>query len=399
MELRCGNCGKCRLCQLARTDAKYRKHWGTDGKSSRLPLPLPVANCSYLGFSANRRDGDSRDWKICDHQKKPLGLEVCACAGCGVNCPGYEPNDQVSYYLPGVLDPLLIGPYRKFSASWAAKILVKERHHQTLLSLVKENFQYPGGYGRGIVTCGGGRYFPMAITMIKMLRNVGYSGMVELWYRGSCEAIDHTKLHNLDVHAIDIDVVSNLADDNRIPKEVGQTYGWAMKWYALTHTKFDKVIWLDADFIPLMDPSVLFGLDDSIAYWSWHENWIKWKQMGWEGIPKNIVTGFQSGQFFIDRTKMWKMMAIVNWMCQHFDFYCADPKTRFVLGDQEAAMVVMTLLGIQPKILGFSEWPSHGASYKLDGTPFGEHPFLVKLFDHGPAYREAMKVFSEVMSN
>lgn len=67
--------------------SKYAHLVGTQPK--RHPL------CIHRGSPQPPPDGNptNKTWVKCDHPSAPLGNPVCACHGCGPNCPGYDADD------------------------------------------------------------------------------------------------------------------------------------------------------------------------------------------------------------------------------------------------------------------------------------------------------------------
>src|SRR5213078_993226 len=108
--------------------------------------------------------------------------------------------------------------------------------------------------GRGIVICAGGRrYFACAWVCVRMLRHLGCRLPVELWYLGPYEMTSEMAalLAPLDVRCIDARAVQ----EERPARRLG---GWELKPYAILHARFEEVIFIDADNVPLIDPERLF---------------------------------------------------------------------------------------------------------------------------------------------
>ena len=116
----------------------------------------------------------------------------------------------------------------------------------------------PGRFsGRGIVLCAGGDvYFPCAWICISALRRAGCELPIELWYRGPREmtaaAID--LLAGYGVTCVDAQEVARREDYPRLDT-------WEIKALAIACSRFEEVLYLDADNVPLCDPAHLFDCD------------------------------------------------------------------------------------------------------------------------------------------
>ncbi len=116
---------------------------------------------------------------------------------------------------------------------------------------------YPNGlwHGRGIVICGGGEiHFPCAWVCISMLRKLGCELPIELWHRGAREMTDEmqTMIAPFAVTCIDAYQVTRKHPVRRLD-------GWELKPYAIAFSRFEEVLYLDADNMAVVDPEFLFS--------------------------------------------------------------------------------------------------------------------------------------------
>ena len=116
---------------------------------------------------------------------------------------------------------------------------------------------YPRGrfQGRGIVVCAGGaRMFLNAYVLLRILRETLRCALpIQLWHLGPQEfsTVMRALIDDLDVEPVDAFTVrakhpSVLAD------------GWQLKPYAVLHSRFEEILLLDADQVPVRDPAELF---------------------------------------------------------------------------------------------------------------------------------------------
>lgn len=205
------------------------------------------------------------------------------------------------------------------------------------------------GEGRGIVTCAGGvKYLPSLYVMLNVLRHVHDCTLpVEVWHLGELEVDPFWRrlLESLDVEWRD---ARELAKDH--PCRI--LNGWELKCYAVVHSHFRQVLFLDADCVPTRDPAKFFDwpayqenkavffpdlpevatssrfLDpESAAVYgvklkpiplpSGREAWCGKKI---EGRWLNRVN-WETGQFLVDRKLCWAGLQMALHFAENSDYY------------------------------------------------------------------------------
>lgn len=171
---------------------------------------------------------------------------------------------------------------------------------------------------RGIVICGGGtRYFTNAWVAIKLLRFHGCELPVELW------ALDEEELDEaMRGLAESLGVAVRYAGEalSGAGKEsVPGRWQWALKPHAIVHSAFDEVLYLDADNLPVRDPSDLFECATYRA-----EGSLFWPDIGmtekerpiWSvmDIPYRPEPEFETGQMLIHKWRCWEPLQLALWM-------------------------------------------------------------------------------------
>ena len=192
---------------------------------------------------------------------------------------------------------------------------------------------YPGTFsGRGVVICAGGvRYLTCAWVLIKMLRHLGCELPIEVWYLGEDEGDTNwiDLVRPLGVTCID-------AHEVRKRHPHPQLHGWQSKPYAIFHSRFQEVLFLDADNVPVRDPTFLFDEPEYIrtgaVFWPDLFFFIAADNPAREsfGLPARCERGQESGQLVIDKQRCWKSLNLCNWYNEHSDFYY-----RYVYGDKD----------------------------------------------------------------
>lgn len=222
---------------------------------------------------------------------------------------------------PKPLDGLAAGFTKENAALKARKFLEDEL----------PKLEYPEGQfnGRGVVIVAGGpRYSICAWICLRALRHVGCTLPVEMWYLGPGEynaAFDQL-CQTLGAVHVDARKVQELHPH-------GHLAGWELKPYAITWSRFDEVLLLDADNIPVIDPTFLFEteqyLRDGSIFWPdyritrpTNEEWQVY------GRPYQPGHQLETGQAVVDKARAWAALQLANWYSERSQFFY-----RFVLGD------------------------------------------------------------------
>lgn len=224
---------------------------------------------------------------------------------------------------------------------------------------------------RGIVICAGGaKYFPCAWVCIKMLRQVGCSLPIEIWHLGPEEMSERMR-------ALVSDLGVNCVDALEVAKERPSRIlnGWELKCYAVVNCRFQHVILLDADNVPVVDPTSLFDCSPYREHGA-----IFWPDIG--NMPRNreiwAIAGveyrdepeFESGQLVVDKARCWTALQLAMHYNENSDFYY-----QYVYGDKETFHFAFRKVGKSYAM------PSKGIEF-IDGT-LCQHDFEGnRLFQH-----------------
>ena len=226
--------------------------------------------------------------------------------------------------------------------------------------------------GRGIVIPGGGaRYFPGAWVCVRTLRDVGCALPIEMCHVGESELDREMRalVEPLGVVCVDAEQVRR-----RHPARFLQ--GWPLKAYAMLHSGFREVLLLDADNMPLADPTYLF---EEPAYQ--RTGAVFWPDKGCLAAHRKIwaLTGVayreepavESGQLLVDKAACWRPLALAAWMnCEHADFFY-----RYVYGDKDTFHLAWRRLGLDyampPHPMG--SLPHTMIQHDFAGRPLFQH--------------------------
>jgi hypothetical protein len=231
---------------------------------------------------------------------------------------------------------------------------------------------YPGLYaGKGIVIAGGGpKYFPSAWVCINMLRRHGCLLPIELWHLGSRElSADMLALvEPLGVVCVDAERIREL-HLSRILN------GWELKPYSVIHSRFREVLYLDADNVPVADPTYLFSTPEYLRHGA-----VFWPDFGRLASDREVwqlacveyrdEPEFETGQMLIDKQRCWGPLQLAMWMNEHSDFWY-----HHIHGDKDTFHMAWRRLGQAYAM------PERGIE-ALDGV-MCQHDFSgVRIFQH-----------------
>jgi hypothetical protein len=250
----------------------------------------------------------------------------------------------------------------------------KEEVRAGLAAAAAEPFPFPEERfaGRGIVICAGGaRLFTCAWIAIALLRrHLACTLPIEVWYLGPEEMGPPMRglLEELHSHPVDASEVAKRHPVDRLG-------GWELKSYAVMHSRFREVLLMDADNIPVRDPSFLFDRPEyrstGTLFWPDIVRLSPDNQI-WStsGLSYRDMPSIESGQMVLDKSQCWRALCLANWVNQHSDsFY------QFLHGDKDTFLIAWLMLA----------QPYHQIQHRpklLDATFCQRDPEGAVLFQH-----------------
>lgn len=229
---------------------------------------------------------------------------------------------------------------------WHSWENTREAHIDLLERAVANPGLPPAVSGHGIVSCVSAKpgwssgknlaqgYFPGAWVLVKELRRLGCQLPVTFCHLGPLEF--DQRLREL-VAPLGVDVIDLLEWAKRTgPWRI--LNGWESKVAAVLACPYREVMFLDADNLPVRDPSYLFSepkyLETGAAFWPDlppynRREWLPASVWANCGMAYSNETDFESGQFLVDKSKCWHGLQATRHMNEHSDWYY-----KFVYGDK-----------------------------------------------------------------
>lgn len=131
----------------------------------------------------------------------------------------------------------------------------------------------------GIVSSAGGEYMPTFVVTLRLLRRTGCMLPVELFVKDSTEYESHICekiLPELNARCVVLSEAMGLENSINTDNADGvKIEHYQLKSFAVLFSSFENIIWLDADCIPIHDPTTLLTTDPfkSTGLVTWPDYW------------------------------------------------------------------------------------------------------------------------------
>jgi hypothetical protein len=272
-------------------------------------------------------------------------------------------------------------PVGMWPGGWAGWENVRLAHIALLEEAILDCPPYPQDRyrGRGIVTCVSAKpgwssgknlphgYFPGAWVLVKELRRLGCNLPITFAHLGPLEWDSHlTRL----MQPLGVEILDLSEAVGRDPMRI--LAGWETKAFAIEHAPYQEVLFLDADNLPVRDPTFLFDdphyFQSGAIFWpdlppNDRDDWLPpvvWRNVGLE--PRSSVD-FESGQLLVDKARCWRELRATRHINEHSDWYY-----RFVYGDKSTFHLA---------------WAKCGSSWAMPETPAGWYGRSILQHDFG----------------
>jgi hypothetical protein len=233
---------------------------------------------------------------------------------------------------------------------------------------------YPAGRfsGRGIVVCAGGTQILLnAYVLLRVLRETLRCALpVQLWHIGPREISPAIRclLEQLEIELIDADTV-------RVTHPTPIVDGWQLKPYAIVHSRFQEVLLLDADQVPVRDPTEVFRwpqyLDRRALFWPDTIDLAAhnpvWSMCGLE--PRRCVS-LDSGQLVVDKEKHWTALDLTLHLNERAEIFY-----QLIYGDKDTFLIGWLLAGAPHAVVPYRPLtdPRCLTQRDFEGVPVFQH--------------------------
>jgi Mannosyltransferase putative len=243
---------------------------------------------------------------------------------------------------PACMISILRGPPQKMPLSWGKWKVTHDAHRLMLDHAAATVPPYINRFvGRGIVIgAGGAKFFACAMAVVGVLRRLNCQLPVEFWHLGPSE-------FDPQMQAVAEEAGIRCVDACEVRKDqpVRILNGFELKPYAVLHSAFREVMYIDADSIPARDPTYLFDepkyRDHGAIFWPdipsspaiWGDRTEAWlPSVCWEnfGLRYRDEPAFETGQMVIDKERCWQALHVTMHVNEHSDWYY-----QFIYGDKD----------------------------------------------------------------
>ncbi|OWZ13745.1 hypothetical protein PHMEG_00012876 [Phytophthora megakarya] len=208
-----------------------------------------------------------------------------------------------------------------------------------------------------------------AYATIRALREVLHCQLpIELWYRSQ-------EMKFFPEAYAQLQEWSRKNNGNITFREIGEpgVVGFATKVFAIYHSFFERVLFLDADNVPVRDPTFLFGSPEfkwtGAVFWPdfWHPSKtifnIQPHSLIWEllDLPSMRMFEQESGQLLVDRRRHAVPLELVK-------FYMSHQLVKFYMSHRPNHFDKMKLAHGDKDLFRFA-WLKLGASFHMIESP------------------------------
>ena len=203
-----------------------------------------------------------------------------------------------------------------------------------------------------------------AYVLVRILRETLRSALpIQLWHLGPQElsTVMRALIDDLDVEPVDAFAV-------RAKHPAAIADGWQLKPYAVLHSRFEEVLLLDADQVPVRDPAELFDWpqykEADALFWPDIIDLVPdnpvWRLCGLE--PRHCPS-LESGQAVIAKQRYWRALNLVVFLNEH-----ADTFYQLVYGDKDTFLVGGLLANATFSVVPYRPFIDSGRECRLPSS-------------------------------
>jgi hypothetical protein len=165
--------------------------------------------------------------------------------------------------------------------------------------------------------------------------------------------------------------------------------GFALKSYAILHSAFAEILFIDADNVPVVDPTFLFETPEYQKYgaifWPDYERMDRNRDI-WQicNVPYRDEPEFESGQFVIDKSRHLQPLTLAFFYNANSEFYY-----QYIHGDKDTFHLAFRRIGYRYAMPQTGIYPLDYTMCQHDfsGRRIFQHRNLAKWRLHQPNLR------------
>jgi hypothetical protein len=217
-----------------------------------------------------------------------------------------------------------------------------------------------------------------------MLRHLGCQLPIQLWYLGRNEITDQMKQLVSRFGVECVDGAPLIGECQAIKSELVKK-GWILKSVAMAGCPFAEVMFLDADNLPIRDPSFLFETPQykTTGAIFWPDSSMFAHKSIWRvfRVPPREEPEFESGQAVIDKRVNWEALSLAEQINRHANIFY-----RLIWGDKDTFRFAWHKLG---RSFAMPDFPPQALQAAVsNGDMLCQHDFEGgRLFQHRIMYK------------
>lgn len=240
------------------------------------------------------------------------------------------------------------------------------------------------GPDRGIAVCAGGPVMLVnAYVLVRILRDThGCTLPIEIWHMGPAEMPAH-------IATLFTGLGCEVRDAFDVPGPGGgyrPCDGWQLKTHALAWSRFQQVLLLDADQVPVVDPACVFDWPETretgAVFWPDLVELASTNPV-WEvtGLEPRNTRSMESGQLCIDRTRHWHSLCVADEINRR-----AETFYSMIYGDKDTFLLAWILTDSAFAMVPHLPYQSERCLFQRDfkGNPVFQHRTNAKFTLNGP---------------
>jgi len=226
----------------------------------------------------------------------------------------------------------------------------------------------PDCTGCGIVIAGGGKYLSWSWVLCRRLRELGCELPIQVWHIGEKEMPVWAAKSFAEMGVETVNVLNVLKKHM-----VRQMSGWVLKNYAVTHSPWRHVMFIDADCFPVVKPETIFQLCEGKTLFFNDVKPCHPSRWGYTYCGLSPDVEWETGQFIVDKVEGWMGLRWTGWLNEHTDCWF-----NMLHGDKGTFELGFRMSGVPIEMGDTPKWCGFGIAHSYKGVAVFEHCMATK---------------------